>query len=149
LLVLVLVYALVANGASANTLNSYLFANLAFFLSQAVLVFRLVRKNYGSFWIGVVRRDEPPARKLSVPEAVRVWLQLCWPQVAFVVAVYLFISWVGSSVEPDKLQQLSSPVLLVRILVVGPIAIRLAMYAAYPNFRLQAYRRKPWTESRS
>src|SRR5437870_684062 len=57
--------------------------SLILFGGQGVLSFRLVRKNYRTFWIGVLRQGEPLKRSLGIPENIRIWLQLIWPQVAF------------------------------------------------------------------
>jgi hypothetical protein len=138
---------------SVDTLESNLLgvaavAYLFFFLCQWALIFRLVRKNYRSFWVGVLREDERPMRKLTASEATRVWFQLTWPQLVFLAAAYLAFSLIGQNLESERARSLNSLGQLVRVLIVGPIAIRCAMYAKYPGFRLQAYRRNRWSDPR-
>jgi hypothetical protein len=47
---------------------------------QLPLVHRLVRKNYRSFRITVIRDDGPEERHLTMREAVHVWLWIVGPQ---------------------------------------------------------------------
>jgi hypothetical protein len=47
---------------------------LAFFAFQSLLTRRLVRKDYRSFRLHVVRDDGSKSRSLTIPEAVTVWL---------------------------------------------------------------------------
>jgi hypothetical protein len=110
-------------------------------LGQGILSFRLVRKDYRTFWIGVLREGEPLKRHLAFPENIRVWLQLIWPQLAFLVALSLFSLWTPGRVSPETVRSLNSLSQWVYILAIGPAAIRWAMYTNYPGFRLQAYRR--------
>jgi hypothetical protein len=71
--------------------------NLAFFAIQAFLTRRLVRKNYRSFRVYVVRDDGSKSRNLSVPEAVSVWLWILGPQLALLLLVSVVVgSWVRS-----------------------------------------------------
>jgi hypothetical protein len=114
--------------------------NVIILLVQAVLTFRLVRKNYRSFCIVVVHEGEPSKRRFLPSEHLRVALQISWPYVAVVFAAYLFFLFVPISGETAR--SLNSFGLLFRVLVVGPAAIRWAMYLNYRGFGLQAYRRK-------
>lgn len=147
--VLVLVIAVV--GYDPNWVHPTLAAvlsALSFLFCQGVLIFRLVRKNYRSFWVGIVRDGASPTRKLSIGNAFSVWFQFIWPQAAFLAAVYIFIFWMGPDPDASSVRSLNSASLLARILLVGPIAIRCVMYAKYPDFRLQAYRRNRWSDPR-
>src|SRR2546428_11539047 len=43
---------------------------------QGVLSYRLVRKNYRTFWIGVLHQGESHQKRyLGIPENIRIWLQ--------------------------------------------------------------------------
>jgi hypothetical protein len=123
------------------TIALQVFLTVTHLVGQGILSFRLVRKNYRTFWIGVVRQGEPLKRDLGLPEMIRIWLQLVWPQIAFVVAVSVFLIWYKDRIPAETTRSLNSLSQWVFILVVGPAAIRWAMYANYPGFRLQAYRR--------
>jgi len=125
-----------------NTAVLVLTGNLIILVAQCVLPFRLVRKNYRSFWIGVLHEGEPLKRSFSLSEQARVSLQILWLHQAFLVAAFLFFFWITDRVPDETVRSLNSFAQLFRILVVGPAAIRWAIYANYPGFRLQAYRRK-------
>lgn len=116
-----------------------LVANIAFLVLRFLLIPRLVRKKYRSFRIFVVRGDDQPVRGLSANEAVRVWLQIVWPQVLFLAGTALMFSLESSTFSPATIQSLSSLGLWIRVLVIGPSAIQFAMRARYGGFRLQAY----------
>jgi hypothetical protein len=111
-------------------------------LGQGILSFRLVRKNYRTFWIGVLRQGEPLKRSFGFSESIRVWIQLIWLQIAFVVIVSLFFAWNNDRASAQTMRSLGSLSNFLYYLVVGPLAIDWAMYAHYRGFRLQAYRRK-------
>jgi len=66
--------------------------NLAFFAIQALLTRRLVRKNYRSFRLYVVRDDGSKSRNLSIREAVSVWLWILWPQLALLLLMSVVFS---------------------------------------------------------
>jgi hypothetical protein len=117
-------------------------ANLIVVVGHGVFSFRLVRKNYRSFWIGVLHEGEPLKRGFSFLEQARVSLQILWLHVAYLVPASFFFMWITDRVPVETVQSLNSLGQLVRILVVGPAAIRWAIYANYSGFRLQAYRRK-------
>jgi hypothetical protein len=119
-----------------------LIANLVVLFGQGILTFRLVRKQYRSFWIGVLHEGEPLKRRLALREQGRVSLQILLPHTAFLISASLLLYWVTHRISTETAQSLNSFVQLFRILVVGPAAIRWAMYANYGGFHLQAYRRK-------
>src|SRR5437867_2909179 len=56
----------------------YWVGGLAVVIGQGLLTFRLVRKNYRSFWIGVLQESESPNRRLGLHQQVQVWFQLSW-----------------------------------------------------------------------
>ena len=112
--------------------------NLAFFSIQALLTRRLVRKNYRSFRVYVVRSDGSQCRKLSLREAVSVWLWIFGPQLAPLLVASLVVWFWGTKLPSEAVRGLSSMSLWLRFLVVGPYAVDLALRVKYPTFRLQA-----------
>jgi hypothetical protein len=140
-----LVLALLPNVTLEYTLTfravPFLVTTFVVLFGQVVLTFRLVRKDYRSFWIGVRRERELPTRRFTLAEQGQVALQILWPQIAFLSAISLLSLWmVDHPVSAETARGLNSLAQLFRILVVGPAAIRWAMYASYSGFSLQAYR---------
>ena len=113
--------------------------NLVFFPIQALLTRRLVRKNYRSFRLYVVREDGTQSRKLSIREAVSVWLWILWPQLALLLLVSVVVWFWGARLPPDTVRRFSSMSLWIRFLVIGPYAVGLALRPKYPAFRLEAH----------
>jgi hypothetical protein len=112
--------------------------NLAFFAVQAVLIHRLVKKNYRTFRISVVRDSGESDRRLSMKESGLVWLWVLWPQVALLLVSSLVALWAGAKLDSEGVRGISSVSLWLRFLVVGPYAVGPALKARYPGFRLQA-----------
>ncbi len=141
--VLSVLFAAVLSRITAPTMTSAIRITQTFIVlfGQGFLLFRLARKKYRTFWIGVLHQGEPLKQNLSFFEQSRVWLQLLWPQVAFQVIFALFTFWITDWVSGQTLRSVNSLSQPFYILVVGPAAIRWAMYANYRGFRLQAYRR--------
>ena len=115
---------------------------ILFYVGQPILLFRLVRKNYRSFWIGILREGEPANQKLTLRDSIRIWRQLLVLQVAFYVGLLLLAVWLTSIGQPETSRRLNVFETLFGIFIVGPAAIRWAMLGNYKGFRLQAYRRK-------
>lgn len=113
--------------------------NLTFFVIQAFLTRRLVRKNYRSFRVYVVRGDGSRSRNLSMREAISVWLWVLGPQLALLLLVSVVLGFWGAKLPPDTVRAFSSLSLWLRILVIGPYAVGLALRAKYPAFRLEAH----------
>jgi hypothetical protein len=113
--------------------------NLAFFGIQAVLTRRLVRKNYRSFRVYVVREGGAQSRDLSLREAASVWLRIFGPQLAFLLFTSLVVGFWRTKLPTDTVRGLSSMSLWLRFLVIGPYAVNLALRVKYPTFLLQAY----------
>lgn len=113
-------------------------AHLAFFAIQALLTPRLVRKNFRSFHLYVLREDGSKGRKLSIRDALSVWQWIFVPQLAFFVLASLAVSFLETRVAPDAVRGFSSLALWLRVLLIGPYAIGLALRRKYPSFRLQA-----------
>lgn len=114
-------------------------AGVSFFAVQAMLVPRLVRKNYRTFRIVVARENEQESGDLSVGEALRVWLWILSPQLALLLITYLATGWYGSRLPPETIRSISSLSLWLRFLAVGPYSISMALGAKYPGFRLVAH----------
>ena len=111
--------------------------NLVFFGIQAVLTRRLVRKNYRSFRVGILRDDGRPGRRLSMREAGRVWLWILGPQLALLLTASVVASWYGAKAPPETLRLITSLSLWLKFLLIGPYAVDLALRVRYPGFRLQ------------
>ena len=130
--------------ASAGVLNNHLTAlgiaeNLTLFGLQALLTRRLVRKNYRSFRVYVVRTDKQLDRKLSVRETAAVWFWIAWPQIAVYLLLSLVVGLWRGELAPEVVRGISSLSMWLRFLVVGPCAVALALRATYRGFSLQAY----------
>jgi len=122
-------------------------SDLAFFVMQALLTRRLVRKNYRSFRVYVVRGDGTQSRNLSIREAVSVWVWILGPQIALLLLELLVVWFSGTKLEVrfplgvfnvtvNIFSELSP---WLRFLVVGPYAVSLALRMEYPAFRLEAH----------
>ena len=98
----------------------------------------MVRKRYRSFRLAVVRQDGSNSNTLSPAEIMRVWLRIIWPQVAFLMAVWLLLYSLGANVNADTTRAVLALFLWGRILVVGPFGIYCAVPADYSGFRLEA-----------
>lgn len=110
--------------------------NVAFFVIQAFLTRRLIRKNYRSFRVQVVRGDGSRSRDLSVQEGVSVWLWIVRPQLALLLVVSVVTWFWGPMLPPATTRGFSSMSLWLRFLVVGPYAMNLALRQNYQEFRL-------------
>jgi hypothetical protein len=138
-----LLVAVFASGSGSGSISHAnwvsLGGNAVYFGIQLILIRRLVRKNYRSFRIEVVREDGVRTRSLTLHEASRVWLWLLGPQLALFLAASLLAILFASKELPEALRGVSALALWLRILLAGPYGIHLAMNARYPGFRLQAY----------
>lgn len=113
--------------------------NLAFFGIQAILCHRLVRKNYRSFRVYVIREDGTKGRSLSMVEGAVIWLWIFTPQLAFLVLASLLIRFGQRQLPLETVRGLASLSLWLRFLAVGPYAVGLAMHRKHHGFMLQAY----------
>lgn len=100
--------------------------DLTFFAIQALLTRRLVRKNYRSFRVYVVRDDGSKWRDLSIREAVLVWFWIFGPQFALLLLPSVVVWFWGATLPPDTVSRVSSLSLWLRFLVIGPYAVGLA-----------------------
>ena len=130
--------------ASTEAMESHLgslalAANLTVFGFQALLTRRLVRKNYRSFRVYVVRADGQLDRRLSVRETAAVWFWIAWPKIAVYLLLSLVVGLWDKELAPEVVRGISSLSMWLRFLVVGPCAVALAMRVKYRGFRLQAY----------
>jgi hypothetical protein len=98
----------------------------------------MVRKRYRSFRLEVLREDGSGGGTLTSAEAAWVWLKIIWPQVAFLVAVWLVQLLLASRLTVDTTRTISTLSLGGRILVVGPFGIHCAVPGDYRGFRLEA-----------
>src|SRR5438132_14410335 len=72
----------------------WLAANSVFFTLQAIVIRRLVRKNYRSFRVEIVRDDGQRSRTVSMRPVVLVWLGVLLPLVALVCVKAVAVAWV-------------------------------------------------------
>jgi hypothetical protein len=112
--------------------------NLVFFAIQALLTRRLVRKNYRTFRLYVVR-DGSKSRNLSRGEAFSIWLWILGPQIALLLLVSVAVSVWGGKLSQETIGALSSMSQWLRLLVIGPYAVDFALRRKYSNFRLAAH----------
>lgn|SRR5271165_1286207 len=112
---------------------------LAFFGIQALLTIRLVRKNYRTFRVMVIRDDGSQSRSLSMKEIGRVWTRILWPQLALALSLTLLLILVNANSEADAARRLGTLQDWLRFLVAGPYGVKTALRGRYPGFRLQAY----------
>jgi len=111
LLLVALIPSLVLNDTALkyllrDTAVLVLIGNFIILVAQCVLAFRLVRKNYRSFWIGVLHEGEPLKRGFTLTEQARVSLQILWLHVAFLVAAYLFFFRITDRVPDETVRQM-------------------------------------------
>lgn len=111
--------------------------NLLFFGFQSISVHRLVRKNYQSFRVHVIRPDGQQVRRLSFREGLSIWLWILGPQLALAALLSLGVWW--TDLELDAIRQLGVFERLLRYFIVGPFAVGLALSRSSPTFRLQAH----------
>jgi hypothetical protein len=112
---------------------------LSFLFCQALFVQRMVRKRYRSFRLEVVREGGSGGGSLTAAEAAQVWLKIIWPQVAFLIAIWLVQLALASRLTADTTRAISTLSLWGRVLVVGPFGIHCAVPADYRGFRLEAF----------
>jgi len=133
--------------SSVNVLKEYqwIFAlggTLLILCGQGLLIPRLVRKNYRTFWIAVFR-EGVPNRSLSIGEVVQIWLQVLWPQLILLIAAGVALEY--AEISP-VLKQNSVFNVGIWALLVGPIAMHVALRKKYRGFRLQPYWRQRWAK---
>ena len=139
-----IVVALVSKRYTVDDLASHaqalaLLAHLIFFVTQALLTSRLVRKNYRTFRIGMIRDDGERSRKFSLRNTFLVWIWILGPQLALLLTTWVIISWYSDRLQAETIRAISSLVQFARFLIVGPYAVALALRVKYRGFRLQAY----------
>lgn len=139
IVVIVLASGVSVSSLEANASSYALAGNLVFFALQAPFTCRLVRKNYRSFRIYVVRGGAHPSRDLTHREAVPVWLWIVWPQAMFFLLGSLTVWLLRTRLAADLLRDIATASLWLRVLVVGPYAVGLALRIQYATFQLQAY----------
>ena len=86
-----------------------------------------------------MRKNGSGTPTLTTVEVARVWLRIVWPQVAFLVAVWLLQFSLADHLNAETIRVIPTLSLWGRILVVGPFGIYSAVPADYPEFRLEAF----------
>ena len=112
---------------------------LSFLVCQGIFVRRMLRKTYRSFRLEVVRQDESETATLTAVEVMRVWLNIIWPQVVFLLAVWLMQVSLGRRLGADFTRVIPTLSLWGRVLIVGPFGVYWAVAADYPAFRLETF----------
>jgi hypothetical protein len=114
--------------------------NVTLLFVQALLVPRLVRKQYRSFYVVMLRDHGSVSRKLPQAEAVRVSIRVLVPQVLFLAAFSIFVFFLqDANLDDQMLRGISSLSIWLRFLLVGPYSMQFAVPGAYRGFRLQSY----------
>jgi hypothetical protein len=124
---------------TGHTSVTFVVSGLVFLNVQAFLTHRLVRKNYRSFRVFVIRESGPPSRRFSRREAGLVWLWMVGPQLALYLFLWQVVWWFGAKAPPGLVDGIFSFSVWPQLLVVGPYGVGLALRAKYPGFRLQAH----------
>ena len=112
---------------------------LALYSIQSIVIHRLVRKNFQSFRVYVIRKDGERPRRLAFGEGLTVWLRFVAPQLAYSLLGLLFVSLLRPQLSTRAIGEVSSLLRWPLFLVVGPYAIDLALRGKYSKFRLAAY----------
>jgi len=102
-----------------RSVSALVWLQITFFVAQFGFVQRLVRKNYRSFHLYVVRDDRVRDRRLSWHEVCPVWLWIFLPQLTFVVLSEV-AGAVISMVNPAAVSTAGSALSAIRFFVVGP-----------------------------
>lgn len=109
------------------------------FIIQAILCRRLIRKNYLSFYVGVVREGEQePGRTLLPGEHFQFGCQFLLPQIILTFLLGLFYL----ALPLESASALRALADLAVVFVINPAALSWALSRNYRGFRLQAYLRK-------
>lgn len=122
-----------------------LYDSLAVFILEAVVMHRLVRKNFRSFHLEVVRRSGERRRAFSMREAILVWWRFVSPQVFVWGAVWLLALFAAEMFSRPGVNLWLRPesnlsMVLFSPFMLGRAAVTEAMRRPYPGFRLEAYR---------
>ena|SRR6516165_5719452 len=75
---------------------------------------------------------------LTTADTTCIWLKIVWPQVGFLVAVWLVQLWLGGRLSADLTRDIPILSLWCRIPVIGPFGVYCAVTSEYPTFRLEA-----------
>jgi hypothetical protein len=130
----------VSRPATPNTTLIWSVGQILFFAVQAYFTRRLVRKEFRTFRIYVIREDGSRGRSLSVREVLSVWLWIFVPQFLFLVAIALPLQGFGSKLSAETVRSISQLSQWVRVLLIGPIGIFWALHSQYSGFQLRAQR---------
>jgi hypothetical protein len=101
---------------------------------------RLLRKQFRSFRVYVIRDNGQRTKTLSLRDTVRVWIWLLRPQLA------LHLSAAALALFSPKAYVIISYISLAYLLWAGPYAMKLALSVQYPTFRLQSFSRSGFAE---
>jgi hypothetical protein len=115
--------------------------NFAFFAGQFLLVPRLIRKTFRSFFVGIVAEDGTVRRAPAYSEVVSIAFRLVLPQAIFWLLLSVILYWITIKSGASVAKPLDDLARYAQILIVGPYAVGRAVNIAYPRFRLQAYAR--------
>jgi hypothetical protein len=113
--------------------------HLLFFLAQAIIIRRLIRKKYATFRVAVMRDGAPAGPTLSGQEAVQVAMRVALPQILFLVLMSLLAGLLSRNPDPSVSKALSTISLWGRVLAVGPYSVQYGLNAKYRKFELQAF----------
>jgi hypothetical protein len=132
-------FLLPADPGDQDLMRSFAVGTVLRMIIQGLLCRRLVRKNYQSFYVSLLREgDEEPSRRMLPEEQGRIGLQFLLPQ----LVLTFLLGWFYLTVPAEIASSLNSLANFVVIFVINPAALSWAMGRNYPGFRLQAYQRK-------
>jgi len=119
---------------STQKFSLWLFWQLLFYCGQIVSIPRLVRKNYRTWNLSVVRDSGQRSRRLSLAETLRLSGWVVVPQVAFLLIwTILFRYFAGVAMRAETLLG------AIPFLVEGPYSVGLTVRVKHRGLRLEAH----------
>ncbi len=104
---------------------------------QGVLSFRLVRKNYKTFYIGIAREGSSPRRHLNAKEWLRLGGWIASIQATLMLLALGLVTFTYRGPEIPK--EVNGLMMFVQVFGLGPLSLRLAMRAFSRTTPLRAY----------
>jgi hypothetical protein len=112
----------------------YVLWEFLFYGGQTIFVPRLVRKNYSSWNLSIIRDNGQRSRRFSFSEACRISVWIVTSQLVFaLISTVLLRQW------PDTAMRYSSLLGIFPLLVFGPYSVGIAVRMKHRGFRLQAH----------
>jgi hypothetical protein len=109
---------------------------IIFHSCQVLLLPRLLTKRFHTFRIALTRDDGDQKSKLQPIEVAWIALKLLVPQLAFLFVATAGLAAADSTLDERTILGVSALSKWLQLLAVGPLAVRYAIGANYPGFRL-------------